>query len=295
MAYGYLCSFTSATNIIKEVCDVLWDILMPIYLPTPTEETWRKSATKFMQKWQLPNCIGCMDGKHVHIRNPAKSGSLYYNYKSRFSIVLLAVCDADCKFVCVDIGQYGGISDSGVLRSSEFGKALFEDRLHIPADKTLPNSTKKFPHFFAADEAFPLCNHIMRPYGGKNRTLEERIFNARISRARQTIERAFGILVSVWRVLEKQINGKVENVDSIVKATIVLHNFLIHKRNNELKKNGKIITQPNDRLLFREKGTQFGARNAKKQFNQMRDYFKKYLVNVFPLIWLNRLVRAGKK
>ena len=268
---------------------------MPVYLPTPTEETWRVAASGFLEKWQLPNCIGSMDGKHVHIWNPAKSGSLYYNYKGRFSIVLLAVCDAGCKFLCVDIGQYGGISDSGVLRSSSFGKALFENRLNVPEDCVLPNSPKKFPHFFAADEAFPLNKHIMRPYGGKSKTEAERIFNARISRARQTIERSFGILVSIWRVLEKPINAKVDSVDSIIKTTIVLHNFLMVKRKGKLRKNNEITTVTEKQLLYRLKGSQFGARNAKMQFNDMRDFFKNYLVNVFPLYWLNKMVRTGKK
>ena len=53
------------------------------------------------------------------MQGPKNSGSLYFNYKGRFSIVLMAVCDASYNFTLVDIGQYG---DSSVLNNSEMGK-----------------------------------------------------------------------------------------------------------------------------------------------------------------------------
>jgi len=37
---------------------------------------------------------------------------------------LLAVCDADYKFLLVDIGQPGSCSDSGIWEFSQFGGAL---------------------------------------------------------------------------------------------------------------------------------------------------------------------------
>ena len=59
-------------------------------------------------------CIDAVDGKHIKIIPPPGSGSTFYNYKGDFSIVLLAAVDANLKFIYVDIGTKGRISDGGV-------------------------------------------------------------------------------------------------------------------------------------------------------------------------------------
>ena len=71
---------------------------------------------------EFPNCIGAMDGKHVMIQCPFNSESLFYNYRSYFSIVLLAVASADYRFVMADVGAHGSSNDSGVLNHITFFK-----------------------------------------------------------------------------------------------------------------------------------------------------------------------------
>lgn len=51
---------------------------------------------------------------------------MYVNYKSRQSVVLMAICDSEYKFTVVDIGRPGGISDGGVWETSELGKSLID-------------------------------------------------------------------------------------------------------------------------------------------------------------------------
>jgi len=63
-------------------------------------------SKEFWEKWNFPNCAGVIDGKHIRIFSPKKSESLFFSYKDLFSIVLLAIVDANCKFIFVDIGLY---------------------------------------------------------------------------------------------------------------------------------------------------------------------------------------------
>jgi hypothetical protein len=37
-------------------------------------------AVKFRERWNFPNFIGCIDGKHIRIKCPTKAGSLFCNY-----------------------------------------------------------------------------------------------------------------------------------------------------------------------------------------------------------------------
>jgi len=94
-------------SVINETCRALWFALNPIVLKPINRFGWERISEEFMVKWQFPNCLGALDGRHMRIQAPPLSGSLFYNYKQFFSIVLLAMCDANYKFTWIDIGQYG--------------------------------------------------------------------------------------------------------------------------------------------------------------------------------------------
>ena len=94
-------------------------------------------AAEFNDKWNFPHCLGAIDGKHVLIQAPARSGSNFFNYKKCFSIVLLAVCNANYEFTLVDIGEAGRQSDGGVYSSSNLGQAIDQNILTFPEPATI--------------------------------------------------------------------------------------------------------------------------------------------------------------
>ncbi|XP_017470070.1 PREDICTED: uncharacterized protein LOC108361815 isoform X1 [Rhagoletis zephyria] len=151
---------------------------------------------------------------------------MYYNYKGNYSIVLLASCDANYTFTTVDIGAYGSQSDGGILWNCDFGQGLLSGNLDLPVDDYLPGTLIKFPHFMVGDAAFPLKNCIMRPYPGIRLPIDREVFNKRLSRARRTIENAFGILCARWRVMLAPIFMHPQTAETIVKAAVLLHNFV---------------------------------------------------------------------
>ncbi|KAL3212571.1 hypothetical protein MRX96_007983 [Rhipicephalus microplus] len=197
-ANGFRVGIETARNIIHETCTVLWEVLSPEYMKTPTEEEWREIAAGFCNRWQFPICVGAVDGKHIQIKCPRNGGSLYFNDKGIHSIVLMAVVDSQYLFRLVNVGAPGRFSDGGILQDSPIGERLHEGELSLPRAAMLPS--RSVP--------------------------AEVIYNYRLSRARRCVENAFGILVSRWRIYERQINLELENVEAAVRATCVLHNFL---------------------------------------------------------------------
>ena len=67
---------------------------------------------------------------------------------------------------------------------------------------------------------------MMKPYGRRTLTREERIANYRISRDRRVAENAFGILVSRFRVMMTTTELPPETVRDVVLTCVVLHNIL---------------------------------------------------------------------
>jgi hypothetical protein len=63
-------------------------------MPPPTAEKFKKIADEYQSIWNFPQRLGAIDGKHVRIICQAHSGTMYYNYKSHYSIVLQGVADA---------------------------------------------------------------------------------------------------------------------------------------------------------------------------------------------------------
>ena len=223
----------SVHDAINDTCDAIWDVLSPKYMPKPKRADWERIEQGFRNRWQFPNCIGAVDGKHISVIKPADTGSLFFNYKGYFSTVLMAVVDASYRFITVDIGEYGANTDSNVFRNSKFGKKFMENKLDLPPNKRLPNMPNEgpMPHVLIGDEAFPCLHNLMRPYPRHDKEKltiprNKAVFNYRLCRARMTVECTFGILAQRFRIFNRRIPLSIDNADKIIKAACVLHNFL---------------------------------------------------------------------
>ncbi|XP_067625733.1 putative nuclease HARBI1 [Eurosta solidaginis] len=233
LAWTFKMGVSTVKKIIYETCDAIWDELHIVYLSPPNRAELAIIAEKFFIKTGMPNCLGAIDGKHINIVRPSKSGALYFNYKKTHSIVLMAACDANYLFTYIDIGALGSQSDGGVFARSSFGNKILNGTLEIPHPTNLPGTAINFPYYFVGDNAFPLKTNLMRPFPGIHLSDDKEKYNIVLSKARVHIENTFGILASRWRILLTTISACPKNADKIVLATLVLHNFLMlqHDRN----------------------------------------------------------------
>lgn len=219
---------STISYIVHSTCAAIWSHLQPLYMPQPTEESWKQISKRYYELWNLPNCIGSLDGKHFRIQCSPNTGSTDYNYKGFFSIVLMALSDADGMFTAIDVGDYGRNSDGAVFRKSTIGKLLQDNKLKIPEATHLPGEANDnpFPFYFVADEAFPLQHNIMRPFPKRVLNDARRIFNFRLSRGRKSVECSFGMLTSKFRLFDRPMYTNRSNAVQTIKTACVLHNFI---------------------------------------------------------------------
>lgn len=277
---------------------------MQVLFKGSSEKEWLKISSAFDELWNFPHCIGALDGKHINIQAPPRSGSLFFNYKKTFSIILMASCDATYNFTLVDIGAYGSESDGGVFAKSVFGRMFDGNQMAIPKPRPLPNSALIHPFTFVADEAFPLKSYILRPYPGRNLDPAKRIFNYRLSRARRVIENSFGILVSRWRLLKNSINADVDNIESFVKAIVCLHNFA-NKESQSNKENAYCplgfadgdgnLGSWRDEIEPLQSVGRLGANRYSHSLTDMRDKLKQYFISpIGKVAWQENIFNIVK-
>ncbi|TKR73176.1 hypothetical protein L596_020516 [Steinernema carpocapsae] len=223
---------STVAKIVKKTCTVLPKALKAYVRSPETREEWMHISEGFKARWDFPHVLGCIDGKHIHIKKPAKSGSLYFDYKGGFSTVLMAVCDSQYRFIYFDVGSYGHRHDSRILDRSSLGRAICEETIPFPEDDRIWEQGPELPYFFLGDGGFPLGRRIMKPFSGATRP-EEAVFNFRLSHARNVIENAFGILAAKWRILLAPIETDVNFSSKIVASCIHLHNFVMKEDRGE--------------------------------------------------------------
>ncbi|XP_053956346.1 uncharacterized protein LOC128861998 [Anastrepha ludens] len=222
---------------------------------------WEAIAKEFAVKWQFPNCIGALDGTR--------------------SIILLALVDANSKFIFVDVGCNGRSNDAGVFLQSKLRDVLQEEK-EIPKASSIGND-RRLPYVVVGDDAFPLQMHLMKPYPYHTQCQEKQVFNQRLSHARHVVEHAFGILSNRFRVLLAPINQKVATVEKIVLTCCALHNYLIE--------NGKMFTD--DRVNAETVNNNHSTDSdvfynpRKGAAENVREQFLKYFNEEGKLDWLH--------
>ncbi|XP_020258599.1 protein ALP1-like [Asparagus officinalis] len=154
--------------------------------------------------------------------------SRYGNRKEETSTNVLGVCDANLRFSYVLPGWEGSTLDSRVLR----------DALRRPKGLKLPSNK-----YFLVDAGYTNGLGFFAPYRGTRYHIKswrengprnyKELFNQRHPSARNTIERAFGLLKKRWAILRTASFYSVKTQIRIINACCILHNFLREEMNED--------------------------------------------------------------
>ena len=176
--YQFRISRKAISYIVEQVAATIIKILGETYLKTPsTTDEWVKISRKFKERWDFPNGLGGVDGKHIVLQQPKSFGSHYRIYKGADGIILLAMVGPEYEFLFVDVRMNGRNSDGGNWSQSRLKNGLEKNSLNLPDATPHPGRNYPLPYVCTGYDAFSLTAYMMKPYPQKNLSLEKRIFN----------------------------------------------------------------------------------------------------------------------
>ncbi|GBN09194.1 hypothetical protein AVEN_184279-1 [Araneus ventricosus] len=273
--------------IIPETCIAILMCLKDYMKMPESQSEWKCIAQGFENRWNFPHCLGAVDGKHVRITPPLRSGSYFWNYKQFNSIVLMACENSNYEFIWCEVGTNGRISDGGAIKNTIFYEKLVSGGLNIPPPETVGGSMFELPYVFVGDEAFSLRPDFMKPYAQKLLNTEKRIFNYRLSRARRIVENAFGILANRFRIFHTSINIALPKIEIVVLTCCVLHNYL--RKNSSGYVTEEEMNEPNYETTLTAPSPD-DHRNARNSAKLAPENFSDYFNGEGEVYWQNEVV-----
>jgi hypothetical protein len=168
------------------------------------------------------DCIGAVDGTHIHIYVPTKVQAPWRNRKGFHSQNIFAACSFDLRFTFIYPGWEGSAHDSTVVSD-----ALAKGYWKPPTGK-----------YFLADAGYTTSEHLLIPYNKTRYHLREQaaasqrpqdqkeLFNLRHAQLRNVIERIFGILKKKFKILTTAAEFDINTQIDLILVLTALFNFI---------------------------------------------------------------------
>jgi hypothetical protein len=206
------------------------DCLFESLIKWPDKEERELISDRIRAEFGLPNCVGIADGTLLPLAFRPSTDD-YADYKGRkmlYTLTMLVVNDDRRKIRYFNAGWPGSTHDDRVFRNSRIVQDLedhFQDTEYIIGDSAY--SPQNF-----------MVSTYKKPVGAPLHPDNE-LFNKKLAKPRVSSEHTIGILKGRFpflRSIRMRLTGKksFKKILRYVTVCIVLHNFLIEKREDDL-------------------------------------------------------------
>ena len=174
LQYHWRVGRSTICKFVPQVCKAILKEFQQEYLVSPTDpEDWKKIEERLRNRWIVPQAVSALDGKHIAIKKPKKSGSDFLNYKGYFSLVLLALVDVDYKFLWVNAESSGSSSNAQIFNRNKLKRRIENGTLGLPPPEPLAPGEPNLHYFLLGDDAFALMPWLVKPYSKCQREKRE--------------------------------------------------------------------------------------------------------------------------
>ncbi|KAJ8749125.1 hypothetical protein K2173_013732 [Erythroxylum novogranatense] len=173
-------------------------------------------------RWKsFKGCLGALDGTLIKVTPPSDQKPRYRTRKANIATNVLGVCCPNMQFIYVLPGWEGSTHDGRVLR----------DAINRPDGLKVPRGC-----YYLVDSGYCNAEGFLAPFRGQRYHLNEfhgrrprtpqEYFNMKHSKARNVIERCFGLLKGRWKILASPSFFPIETQVRIILASCLLHNLI---------------------------------------------------------------------
>jgi hypothetical protein len=215
-------SFFSERGVLWPTIEALNDLLPDISFPMDDTFQLDEMAEGFNKRNNnvMNGLVLVVDGLIVRTRRPTHrevpDPKSYVHRKGGFGVLVMAGCDARTKFRSLTAKNTGSTNDNTAWDNSALGDALSQG--------LLPKQ-----YFIGGDEAFTCTDSFVSPWSGRGLGVWKDSFNYWLSHSRQTIERAFGILVARWGIYWRKFRFSYNRWSLVIAVTMKLHNMCVDR------------------------------------------------------------------
>ncbi|XP_018395394.1 PREDICTED: putative nuclease HARBI1 [Cyphomyrmex costatus] len=205
---------------------VFWTVSQPTTsrcLHAVTEAINRQQArAKFsVAAYQFEGAIGAIDCTFIHIIGPRENEEAFVNHHGRHSLNVQTIVDPEMKILNIN-PRYPGARNDAYIWSTSPIRRVMEFHYNRGERKT----------WLIGDAGYPLEPWLMMPLADFPEDTRQFQYTQKLCKARNVVERFFGVFKSVWRCCSYQRVLMYEPVFAakIVNACAVLHNIRIRHR-----------------------------------------------------------------
>lgn len=205
----------SVSRVISNVTNSIIQVYGPTMRMPLTRERCQLISRDFFDLAGFPNVIGCVDGSLIPIIRPHENEHVFVSRKGYHAINIMCVCTSNLEFIYVDTKFPGSTQDAAVYRESNLRQAFL--------DGLIPQG------YLLGDSGYGISRHLLTPIQNPV-DRAEMDYNRAHRRTRNVVERAFGVLKSRFRCIDKN-GGPLRLVPRksarVISAVTLLHNKAI--------------------------------------------------------------------
>jgi len=151
----------------------------------------------------------------------------------RPSLVLEAICDPHLYIWFHHFGEPGSLNDINILHKSSIVMSMFSGELDLLTPNYTINGAVRNYGYFLVDGIYPSWAVFIDTYNNPENE-KQKLFAQAQEGCRKDIERAFGVIVKKWKILQQPLRcWYLDDIKDILDCCIIFHNMVVeHKRSN---------------------------------------------------------------